>query len=124
MSLKNRVLLYLITFCYFFIFMSTRLFLVCFFVRRFVCLYAKYLQKYQWTAFYEILCIKNTHTPGTNQSITVDAMEVLIKYCTNRNFDLDKPGQKFHRSLKGAKSITKLVIFRSFVAKCCKMRII
>jgi hypothetical protein len=59
-----------------------------------------------------------------NQSITLDAMEVLIKYCTNRNFDLDKPGQKFHHSLKGAKSITKLVIFRSFVAKCCKMRII
>jgi hypothetical protein len=42
---KNRVLFYL-TFCYFFIFMSTRLFFVCFFVRRFVCLYAKYLQKY------------------------------------------------------------------------------
>ena len=37
------------------------------------------------------------------------------------NVDLDKSRQKFHYNLKG---ITKLVIFQSFVAKCCKMRII
>jgi hypothetical protein len=35
-----------------------------------------------------------------------------------RNFDLDKSGKKFHHSLK--EHITKLVIFRSFVVKCCK----
>jgi hypothetical protein len=37
------------------------------------------------------------------------------------NFDLDKSGQKFHHSLK---EHHKISIFRSFVAKCCKMRII
>jgi hypothetical protein len=34
------------------------------------------------------------------------------------NFDLDK------NFITAWKSITKLVIFQSFVAKCCKMRII
>jgi hypothetical protein len=37
-----------------------------------------------------------------------------------QNFDLDKSRQKFHHSLKEHHKI----IFRSFVAKCCKMRII
>jgi hypothetical protein len=40
------------------------------------------------------------------------------------NFDLDKSGQKFHHSLKEHHNILGIVIFRSFVAKCCKMRII
>ena len=40
-----------------------------------------------------------------------------------QNFDLDKCRQTFHHSLKEHHN-TKLVIFRSFVAKCCKMRVI
>jgi hypothetical protein len=39
----------------------------------------------------------------------------------NQNFDLNKSRQN---SIIAWKSITKLVIFQSFVAKCCKMRII
>jgi hypothetical protein len=39
----------------------------------------------------------------------------------NQNFDLNKSRQN---SIAAWKSITKLVIFQSFVAKCCKMRII
>jgi hypothetical protein len=39
----------------------------------------------------------------------------------NQNFDLNKFTQN---SIIAWKSITKLVIFQSFVAKCCKMRII
>ena len=39
----------------------------------------------------------------------------------NQNFDLNKSRQN---SIIASKSITKLVIFQSFVAKCCKMRII
>jgi hypothetical protein len=43
----------------------------------------------------------------------------LIDHLRNRlNFDLDK------HFITAWKSITKLVIFQSFVAKCCKMRII
>jgi hypothetical protein len=38
----------------------------------------------------------------------------------NQNFDLNNWGQI---SITAWKSITKLVIFQSFVAKCCKMRI-
>jgi hypothetical protein len=36
------------------------------------------------------------------------------------NFDLDKSGQKFHHSLNEHHKVS--IIFRSFVAKCCKMR--
>jgi hypothetical protein len=38
------------------------------------------------------------------------------------NFDRNKSGQKFHYSLKEHQKL-KLVIFQSFVPKCCKMRI-
>jgi hypothetical protein len=38
----------------------------------------------------------------------------------NQNFDLNKSRQN---SIIAWKSITKLVICQSFVAKCCKMRI-
>jgi hypothetical protein len=49
-------------------------------------------------------------------------MIMVDLFPNEQNFDLDKSRQKFHHSLK---SITKLVILRSFVvAKCCKMRII
>jgi hypothetical protein len=39
----------------------------------------------------------------------------------NQNFELNKSRKNF---ITAWKSITKLVIFQSFVAKCCKMRII
>ena len=39
-----------------------------------------------------------------------------------QNFDLEKSRQKFHHSLKEYHKIS--IIFRSFVAKCCKTRII
>jgi hypothetical protein len=39
-----------------------------------------------------------------------------------QNFDLDNSRHKFHSSLKEHHKISN--IFRSFVAKCCKMRII
>jgi hypothetical protein len=43
----------------------------------------------------------------------------LINHLRNRlNFDLDK------NFITAWKSVTNLVIFQSFVAKCCKMRII
>jgi hypothetical protein len=55
--------------------------------------------------------------PAPNyQSGTMDHLHYRL------NFDLNKSRQKFRHSLKV--SITKLVIFQSFVAKCCKMRII
>jgi hypothetical protein len=50
--------------------------------------------------------------PLCREFITMD----LSPY--NWNFDLDK------NFITAWKSITKLVIFQSFVAKCCKMRII
>ena len=51
----------------------------------------------------------------------VKRLQIMDHSPINQNFELNKSRQKFHHSLK---SITKLVIFQSFVAKCCKMRII
>ena len=78
MSLKNRVLLYL-TFCYFFIFMSTRLFFVCLFLCPSVCLsvhkqgtsvcLSLSIGLFVCPSVCLSVLVKNTHTPGTNKSI-------------------------------------------------------
>ena len=47
--------------------------------------------------------------------------EIMDHSPINQNFDLNKSRQN---SIIARKSITKLVIFQNFVAKCCKMRII
>ena len=61
----------------------------------------------------------------TGFKITVDQRSMIGRkldlFPNKQNFDLDKSRQTFHHSLK---EHTKLVIFRSFVAKCCKMLII
>jgi hypothetical protein len=61
----------------------------------------------------------NRFTKLKNRKCMAKSMDL---FPNEQNFDLDKSRQKFHHSLKEHHKISNIPI--SFVAKCCKMRII
>jgi hypothetical protein len=85
----------------------------------------KSLLKVRWIHFDPVQGLDQYTSPGIQyyrmSKIKQYGCRLMGLFPNEQNFDLDKSRQTFHHSLKGE---SKLVIFRSFVAKCCKMRII
>jgi hypothetical protein len=86
---------------------------------------AKFLSLYFFVLYYKtniklfsVLIYSYINTENVLYLLNVIVMD---HFPINQNFDLNKSRQN---SIIAWRSITKLVIFQSFVAKCCKMRII